>query len=269
MKRISLLLLAAWSFCFLGTGKGHAAPVHDFADKCTQCHLSDPSESAFLFVDGLDQLCRQCHPIPQKNTHPSAVQPKRSLPDEFLWDANGELDADLSCVTCHAPHADADGNAFLLRGTEYGSDFCGLCHSEAVTASGRHFAVSFVAHPRTTDLLLMPGATTSLQTESSSTIDPISAECLTCHDGSGGPHASFCLLMQKDKGCGGHIISADYTSLAESNSELRPAETVAQTLSLFAGEITCLTCHSIYSHEGKMLAVNNGGSALCIVCHRL
>ena len=268
MKRTMMLLLAAWSFVVLSVGDGHAAPAHDFAGRCQGCHLSDPLGSPLIFVGGLEHLCRECHPIAQGNAHPSGVTPSSPLPAEFLWDPRGDLDAELSCATCHAPHADADGNPLLLRGEARGQAFCQRCHSEAVTAAGQHFAASSLAHPRTAASALT-ASESSLLTLGDATIDPVSAECLTCHDGSGGPHASFCLLLQKGQGCGGHIVSADYASLANAKPEkLNPAAAVEGTLALYAGEITCLTCHSIYSHEGMMLAVGNRGSALCFVCHK-
>ena len=99
-------------------------------------------------------------------------------------------------------------------------------------------------------------------------LDPVSAACLSCHDGSAGPHVRFCLLSQKDKGCGGHIISASYSDLASRNQDLQPPSSLPSELVLYQGKITCVTCHGNEPHAGRALVIRNIGSALCRACHR-
>ncbi|MHB8987367.1 MAG: hypothetical protein ACYC6S_01145 [Desulfobulbia bacterium] len=96
-------------------------------------------------------------------------------------------------------------------------------------------------------------------------LDPVSADCLTCHENANGSHASFCLLAE----CGGHIVSVSYADLAARNKELLPASSLPPELVLYEGKIiTCATCHGFEPHSGMALAMDNRGSFLCRSCHR-
>lgn len=266
MHRKYVLFMAAWVCGALAAGACLAAPAHDFTGRCEQCHLSDPAGGTLVFTSDIATLCRECHERFGTDGHPSQGTPSMALPPEFLWDTKGDLDKKLTCATCHAPHADAgEINRFALRGSATGTDFCRRCHSEAVTAAARHLAASFLAHPQT-GTATQANRTVNLAS-STSELDPISSDCVTCHDGSGGPHAGFCLLLQEGKGCDGHIIGASYADLAANNPGYHSAAAVMEKLSLYDGKITCATCHNIYSHVGPMLAVDNRGSALCQICH--
>jgi len=100
-----------------------------------------------------------------------------------------------------------------------------------------------------------------------SRLDPVSSECITCHDGSQGAHARFCLLGQMSRDCGGHLISVDYEELAARKRNLNPASRLPPELVLFDGILTCVTCHGNDPHLGDPLAMDNSGSALCRACH--
>jgi hypothetical protein len=119
--------------------------------------------------------------------------------------------------------------------------------------------------------LAIPGAevvvASTTQTGTPSKLDPISAGCVTCHDGTSGPHVGFCLLDQKGKGCGGHIVSASYVDLAAGSEKLREVSSLPPQLHLFEGKITCATCHGSEPHDGMPLAINNIDSGLCRACH--
>jgi predicted CXXCH cytochrome family protein len=99
-----------------------------------------------------------------------------------------------------------------------------------------------------------------------SELDPVSAGCISCHDGSEGLNVRYCLISQKNKGCGGHIVSADYAALAAKDKNLRPPGSLSAELTLYEGKITCVTCHGDDPHNVP-LAIDNTGSALCRVCH--
>ena len=101
----------------------------------------------------------------------------------------------------------------------------------------------------------------------SSEIDPLSAACLSCHNGSEALHVRFCLLGQKDTGCGGHIISASYAAFAAQDKNLLPESKLPPEIVLYEGKITCITCHGNDPHLGESLAINNRESALCRACH--
>jgi hypothetical protein len=102
----------------------------------------------------------------------------------------------------------------------------------------------------------------------SAKLDPISAECIGCHDGSNGMHVRFCLLGQKGTGCGGHIVSTYYADLvAAQRKGFQPLSNLPPELVLYQGKITCRTCHGADPHDGTPLAIDNFDSALCRSCH--
>lgn len=97
-------------------------------------------------------------------------------------------------------------------------------------------------------------------------LDPVSAVCISCHDGSEALSVRYCLLSQMGTGCGGHIVSADYAALAAKDKNLRPAGSLSSELTFYEGKITCVTCHGDDPHN-VLLAIDNTNSALCRVCH--
>jgi len=118
-------------------------------------------------------------------------------------------------------------------------------------------------------ILATSGKADSMQDDLSK-LDPISAGCLTCHDGSSdaaGQHAMFCLLDNLGKGCGGHIVSASYVELAARNKNLHPVSNLPPQLVLHEGKITCVTCHGEEPHTGTSLVIENRHSSLCRNCH--
>lgn len=98
-------------------------------------------------------------------------------------------------------------------------------------------------------------------------LDPLSAACIDCHDGSGALHVRFCLIGQKGEGCGGHIISASYADLAAKDESLIPEGKLPPEIVLHQGKITCVTCHGDDPHQGESLVMDNRSSALCRACH--
>jgi len=102
-----------------------------------------------------------------------------------------------------------------------------------------------------------------------SELDPISFDCIACHDGSMGPHIRFSLPSQKDLGMwgGGHIVSVSYAERAARISGLRPMNSLPPELVLYQGKITCVTCHGSDPHLTRMLVIDNLHSALCRSCH--
>jgi len=98
-------------------------------------------------------------------------------------------------------------------------------------------------------------------------LDPVSAGCYSCHDGSNGPLAIYSFPSQKGRGSGGHLISASYIEMASANRTLRPISSLPPELVFYEGEITCATCHGSDPHHGETLVIANSRSALCKACH--
>lgn len=112
-----------------------------------------------------------------------------------------------------------------------------------------------------------PGRAAVSLPEDGSQLDPVSAGCISCHDGSDGPHAGFCLLVEKIQGCNYHIVSVSYAKVTTGNKGFRPAGSLPPELVLHEGKITCVTCHGSDAHAGDPLAIDNRDSALCLACH--
>ncbi len=89
-----------------------------------------------------------------------------------------------------------------------------------------------------------------------SELDPVSADCMACHNGSEGFSIRYCLLSQKGQGCGGHIVSADYAQLAAIDLKLRPPNDLPPDIVFHEGKITCVTCHG-YDPHNVYFAIDN------------
>jgi len=248
---LSLVLAAVASDPYPASAQKHA-----FTNQCDGCHLTDPAEGVMVFNADIDILCRNCHDLPKINSHPSDIASEMAVPPGFWLDDSGRL----NCATCHDPHPGLGEDApFMLRGTARDIEFCRLCHPVSASDEGMPLAAVFVAHGRSYTLPV-----------SGSELDKISADCLSCHEGSGGPHVDYCLLLENmERNCTGHIIGADYAERAARNRGLRSLEGLSGNISLYEGKVGCASCHSIYSTEERKLVMNNSGSALCKECHIL
>jgi len=118
-------------------------------------------------------------------------------------------------------------------------------------------------------LLFAIHATECLAVESQSArppgLDPISVDCINCHNGTNGSRAGFCLLTGAKSD--GHVISLAYAEFARANPGLRPMDDLPPEVVLHDGVITCVTCHGSDPHGGAALVIDNSGSTLCIACH--
>ncbi len=227
---------------------------HDFKGQCERCHLTTPGVGEPIFASAIDTLCRECHKLNKQNAHPSEVTPSMSMQKSFWLDAEGRL----NCATCHDPHPEqAETYPWLLRSKQAGVAFCQLCHDQTVSATGQHLAATILAH----------GKSYTPPTGSSAEMDQLSTDCVSCHDGSEAPHASFCLLGQEGQ-CSGHIIGLDYDRVAAGNQGLNPRSSISPLLSFYQGKVGCASCHSIYSGEATKLVVGSRESPLCLQCHR-
>ena len=248
----SLLVL----FCLsLLSARAVARPIHNFPRGCETCHLTTPQRGAepIFTQPSIDLICLRCHSLPSPYNHPTGVRYVGTpLPSGFWLDGRGRL----NCATCHDPHLREDtGNPDLLRGSARGSDFCRNCHPQLAPKTGRHLAVSAIAHPHTTPA-----------SGDEDALDDNSLSCLDCHDGSAGSHVRYCLLGQKGQ-CTGHILGIDYVRASLHDKHLLPLGSLSPAIVLPDGRVGCGSCHNIYAPGSSMLAVDNRGSALCLECH--
>lgn len=105
-------------------------------------------------------------------------------------------------------------------------------------------------------------------------IDPLSAECVSCHDGT---TASEVKIDFRNNAFGSksrikghstdHPIGMNYGNYVTANREYKPL-TMADTNMIFVnGVVGCLTCHDPMNPDRGHLAKSDRKSALCLTCH--
>ncbi|MEW6428101.1 MAG: cytochrome c3 family protein [Thermodesulfobacteriota bacterium] len=272
MRRFSGLLLILGGLAVTFVVYSLTANPHNFTQaECTLCHRMGNSGKP-LTSSLASSTCLFCHNdlISNSYMHPIDLEPTSvTINDSFPLSEDGYI----TCATCHDVHAKAvdifgSASAFLRR-PERGKSFCDLCH--AIQPSGKapvHQAVLGQAHFE------------SLARENSQfvEIDPVSRNCLSCHDGSLGAsvalntgmyeHGQSFLLHDQ----GSHPIGMDYERTRIDRgpkSDLRPIDSVDPRIKFFDGRVGCGSCHNPYSTLAKSLVMSDRQSALCFACHAL
>lgn len=112
-------------------------------------------------------------------------------------------------------------------------------------------------------------------------LDAASARCVECHETFMDPDVPG--VVCHEQGCD-HAIGVDYAGARARLPALTPEGELPPEVGLPGGAIGCTTCHVPYSeadHEAlaagraggegpdPMLVIDNAGSALCLVCHRM
>lgn len=238
--------------------------------KCPTCHVTDGSGNVVgkQLTAPVTLLCQGCHGkiLTEGYMHPLNVRPRNvRVPADFPLSRSGEI----VCSTCHdihSPHLTPYGApSRYLRRLEEGSKFCEACHMKASTKAGHaggmgeaHFQSKYV------------------QTSASQMIDPLSMNCISCHDGSYAssvriragtwPHRKE--LMPHDDGS--HPIGVDYERARAARGRrtlLRPIGMVDRRIQFFDGKVGCGSCHDPYSTIEKRLVMSDERSRLCFACH--
>ena len=117
-----------------------------------------------------------------------------------------------------------------------------------------------------------------VQTSSSQAIDPLSKNCISCHDGSfassvninAGAWTHRKELMPHD--AGSHPIGVDYENARAAKGRrtlLRPIGMVDRRVRFFDGKVGCGSCHDPYSTIEKRLVMSDARSRLCFSCHQV
>ena len=235
---------------------------HGADDACGGCHLGPPpvglapptpSGPRAAARYGLRYpreraVCERCHRGHGEQTHPVEVAARLPVPKGWPLDAQGRL----MCSTCHDPHQRAGASkktaqSNLLRGKQLGPAFCQACHGPLGEDSRSwHVVVTQSAHRTVTDGAASPNAT----------LDPLSARCLACHDGTLG------------KGVGvRYRASAPAKPVDERSPRLRPEAMLDKRIRLFNGKVGCGSCHDPYSRNRKFLVIDPSHGRLCRSCH--
>ncbi len=127
-----MTLMKLWDFsrgleqvCFAGlvlliilvpaTISGNQNP-HAFMDdplRCLECHEAEPVVPGGLFIKDIVSLCRDCHLMAHRMSHPVDIRPQEDIHPELHLDHEGTI----TCSTCHDPHSKpSSGVPYVNRG---------------------------------------------------------------------------------------------------------------------------------------------------------
>jgi predicted CXXCH cytochrome family protein len=134
------VLLAAAGLLALAAPAGAAAerPPHEFQKiGCTHCHVVVPGQSRVVqrnvFRKNIDDLCQECHAAALEDNlnHRVGIRPSMKVPPDLHLNERGEL----SCVTCHDPHAEyisstTGARTWFLRRQMLKRELCLACHAD-------------------------------------------------------------------------------------------------------------------------------------------
>lgn len=106
-------------------------------------------------------------------------------------------------------------------------------------------------------------------------VDPLSADCLGCHDGVGATAVSAVLrndpftTVHRPLSASDHPIGMDYNRYASAKSTDYKSVFGANSKMIFVdGKVGCLTCHDPLNPEKGHLVMSDARSALCLTCHK-
>lgn len=258
---------------------------HGHPDRCVACHTSPPPPNVDLQVvsrgsgSGVTYprrsqseitICTRCHSVDTGRTHPVGIRPVRPIPEGWPLDPQGRL----VCSTCHDPHRPVRKGvdplpAPLLRGDQAGERFCQACHSikDPGNLRGWHVLVAQTVH----------GVTSKIASGRWGTIDPLSARCLGCHDGTIGRDVSNRVRGSHLSVTPGtsHPIGMDYVESMGKRagrrrwSNLVDVARLDERIRLFGGKVGCGSCHNPYASNPKFLIFSPRAGRLCLSCHEM
>jgi predicted CXXCH cytochrome family protein len=232
---------------------------HSFTDEeCYNCHY-DPNGNPSNLKAPVTVLCGLCHSvIIKRSTHPFDVVPRMAdIPPDLPF-TNGKV----TCNTCHDIHSSSTivfgiKSYFLRRQVSDIKDFCIACHENNLERPG-HKELFIVAHE----------ASKYVITDPYEPIDPLTAECIGCHDGSIGPDADFVVGSGVWMHAGsGHPVGVDYREARMRGSDLRPVADLNPKIRFFGGRVGCSTCHDWFLDRNVKIVMDLDGSIICIECH--
>ncbi len=236
---------------------------------CMKCHLEDPvgKKPPLPLVASVKRICMDCHrKFDPSLSHPVEVSPVTAkVPADMPLSAEGQI----TCSTCHDIHSshvtEFGTPSLFLRRRARGRLFCIICHSRESASGGPegHSDIMQQAHFKYRFFV----------TDGSRPIDPVSSECLTCHDGSVAKLSVIGVGIWTHSGdfigydSGLHPIGVDYEEARRRSGGLRPSSTLDSRIRLVQGKVSCVSCHNPYSEKEQLLVMENRGSRLCLECH--
>jgi predicted CXXCH cytochrome family protein len=135
--RKTALVLSLLALLFAPARGAREGSPHDFQDQgCTHCHLLVPGSSTLVqkkvFRKNIDSLCQECHEAALEDNlnHRVGIRPSMRVPEDLHLSPKGEL----SCITCHNPHAEyrhprTGSRTYFLRRGMLKRELCLACHA--------------------------------------------------------------------------------------------------------------------------------------------
>lgn len=210
---------------------------------CMSCHKLGQDASPYMLADTLadSRLCQRCHPGHYAQGTPHDL--RLSAPHE-----KNRLGQTVTeggpCSACHLSHRYARE---IIPSPLDPDGYCITCHQAYHVAAGR--ARQPMEHPE--------------------------SHCLQCHDPHDTSHGPFlrdsasllCLRCHNELGGG---VAAGMHPLGPTHHAIPAAliDTAMQPAGP-AGELTCITCHSMHdANYPNLLRMSAESNALCLACHR-
>lgn len=110
--------------------------------------------------------------------------------------------------------------------------------------------------------------------EVNTTFDPISMECINCHDGTVARAVDFRFEKVESQGItslvtltASHPIGVNYAKLSCSN-KFNDWRSLPPEIVLMDGKLGCASCHNLLGNNRLYLSVDMERSGLCFTCHR-
>lgn len=245
---------------------------HDFAEsECVLCHQGDGEGAHGINDDAITSLCLQCHPdlFSEGYMHPVDVMPQKvtTIPDDMPLSKLGRI----TCITCHDVHVPyltpLGTRSYFLRRYGTGAEFCKNCHADMSPESRGHPTALGEAHLDSK----------YITTDASQQIDPLSKNCISCHDGAYASSVSINAGLWTHNASNfdtmsSHPIGIDYEEArtrAGRKTDLRPMDQVDRRILFFDGKVGCGTCHNPYGELMSHLVMENSRSRLCFACHMI
>jgi Doubled CXXCH motif (Paired_CXXCH_1) len=219
-----------------------------------------------------DSQCGRCHQPQRTGSHPVDVVPSFAVPEAFVL-----TDGRMTCQTCHdvstaQDHAEARRTLTVkLNGSGRRESFCQSCHSQADLTLTRamHGSLGGRAHEQT-----QAGQT---RWDRSGQAANRSSQCLSCHDGVLAAESRIRMGARSalQTGMTDHPINVSYSQATRdmirkgADGQLVESTRLDPRLRLFEGEMSCETCHNLYSKNQHLLVFPNRRSQLCMSCHEV
>ncbi len=204
---------------------------------------------------------------PGMRNHQVGMKPSRAVKIPDGWPVAS--DGSITCLTCHMQIPDLSGrSAPHLRETDRNNqaEFCSKCHMDGSDSvqSSPHWSVMNRAHQSTNQ---------TSDFRSNSLMDSSSRQCLGCHDGVNASNASSGHANGASAGYGSnrgeHPVSMRYQKqrLGSRQVSLRHQSQLPKEILLPQGQVSCISCHDLFSSTKARLTIPIEKSALCFACH--